>query len=430
MASPETPDPLVGKIVSVYRITERLGSGSFATVYRAEHTITLTGVAMKAICKTSVASPDEFELLQREVKLMKGMDHPFVAFLYDVLDDDSYFYLVIELVDGGSLLTYIRYSQSLNEATARRIFYQIVSVLEYLHNDRHIAHRDIKPENVLLDRNLNIRVVDFGLARAFTRSNPFLDTTCGSPAYIAPEILQQKPYTAAADIWSAGILLYGVVAGRLPFYDQNIAVMLSNVMTMEPAIPPDLTPFLRRLLTRCLIKDPRLRITLQEIHEDPWLAEYEDSRLLSEDADMLQSLRIMIVDTLDDAILSEMKVYGYDTAGLLAEVRSGKVTARTAAYKMLKRERSIQEIHHWQTARAAKAETLMREGRIALEERPTVARSQEVSICRRDLRIPYIPRRVDQTSRRRVRVRAVVASTKRSESPKPTALAPLPELKP
>jgi serine/threonine protein kinase len=384
---------------------------------------------MKAICKASVASPDEFELLQREVNLMKDMDHPFVAFLYDVLDDQSYFYLVIELVDGGSLLTYIRDSQSLNEATARRIFYQIVSVLEYLHNDRHIAHRDIKPENVLLDRNLNIRVVDFGLARAFTRSNPFLETTCGSPAYIAPEILQQKPYTAAADIWSAGILLYGVVAGRLPFYDPNISTMLSNTMTMDPVIPPDLTPFLRRLLFRCLIKDPRMRITLQEIHDDPWLAEYEDSRLLSEDADMLRTLRVMNVEVLDNGILSEMKMFGFDNAGLLAEVKSGKVTPRTAVYKMLKRERSIQEIHHWQATRAAKAETLMRESRISLDERPTFARSQDVTVCRRDLRIPLVSRRIDQASKPRVRVRPVIPSGKRSESPRANALAPLPELK-
>jgi hypothetical protein len=160
-----------------------------------------------------------------------------------------------------------------------------------------------------------------------------------------------------------------------------------------------------------------------------WLAEYEDYRLLSEDAEMRRSLSVMNVDSLDDGILSEMKMFGYDTAGLLAEVKSGRVTPRTAAYKMLRRERSIAEIHHWQTMRAAKAETLMHEGRISLEERPTVARSQDVGVSRRDLRIPHIPRRDDHASRHRVRVRPVLFSGKRSRSPTPAALAPLPEVR-
>jgi serine/threonine protein kinase len=420
-------DPLIGTIVGKYRIIENIGSGSFATVYRAQHVVTLTYVALKAILKQSVLDPTEFELLQREINLMKSMDHPFVNFLYEVIDDHRCFYLVVELVTRGSLLTFIRDAHSLTEAVARRLFYQMLTVLEYLHVDRRIAHRDIKPENVLLDANLNIRVADFGLARAFTASNPFLQTTCGSPAYIAPEILEQKPYTAAADVWSAGTVLYAMVTGRVPFYDRNISVMFQNILTTEPIIPPDLSPFLRDLLQRCLVKDPRLRISLLEIKNHAWISDLQDARLLMEDAEIVTGLKVMNVKKLDDGILSEMKVFEYDTSGLLQEVQGGTINGRTAVYKMLKRERTIDEIQHWQAEREGKAQAIARGARISLVERTPMTRSQEPAQPRRDLAIPRVPSH-HQSTKYRARQRPVAIPTKRRESPVPLPLAPLPEI--
>jgi serine/threonine protein kinase len=422
-------DPLIGTVVGKYRIIANIGSGSFATVYRAQHTVTLTSVALKSISKQSVLDPTEFELLQREINLMKSMDHPLVNLLYEVIDDDRCFYLVVELVARGSLLTFIRDAHSLGEAAARRVFFQLVTVLEYLHMELRIAHRDIKPENVLLDANLNIRVADFGLARAFTASNPFLQTTCGSPSYIAPEILEQKPYTAAADIWSAGTVLYAMVTGRVPFWDYNISVMFQNILTIDPVIPPDLSPFLRDLITRCLIKDPRLRITLLEIRNHAWLSEVQDLRLLEEDAEIIRSLKVMNVKKLDEGILSEMKMFEYDTAGLLQEVQGGTINGRTAVYKMLKRERTIDEIQHWQAEREAKAEALAAAHspvhRISLAEKSPMTRSQEPSVGRPDLAIPRIP--TSKQTKYRARQRPAPITSKRKMSPLPPRLAPLPD---
>jgi serine/threonine protein kinase len=193
--------------VGNYQILEVLGSGAFATVFRARHRVTMGVVALKAIPKRKLRTMQEFELLQREVNLMKIMDHPFIAGLFGVLDDEENFYLVIELVENGNLLDYINTNKGLTEQQASRIFAQLASVLDYLHHEKHVVHRDLKAEDVLLDANYNIRVVDFGLSRAFTKGNPFLQTTCGSPAYVSPEIIKEEPYTAAADVWSSGILL-------------------------------------------------------------------------------------------------------------------------------------------------------------------------------------------------------------------------------
>jgi serine/threonine protein kinase len=321
----------------------------------------------------------------------------------------------MELVDGGSLLTYIGNVQSLKEPTARRLFYQLLCVLDYLHRDCHIAHRDIKAENVLLDRHLNIRVVDFGLARAFTASKPFLRTTCGSPAYIAPEVIQEKPYTAAADIWSSGVLLYGMVTGRLPFYDQNMSVMLANILELDPAIPGTLSPFLRQLLARCLAKEPRQRITLHEIHAHPWMAEYENAHLADYDRHAIHSLQIMNVPALDASIVSEMKLVGVDSTGLLAELQAGKITARTALYKMLRRVTSIDEIQRWQKARAEKADSMSSERRIPIADRGPLARSHESALARHEIK-GWLRKPVG-VGKLQVKARPIVRVGKRSQSP-------------
>jgi serine/threonine protein kinase len=416
----EEDERRVGQVVGSYRILDRLGSGSFATVYRAEHKATGTEVALKAIPKSSISDLRSYELLQREINLMKSMDHPFVALFYEVVESDDDYFLVMELVDGGSLLTYINNQQSHSERTARRLFYQMVSVLDYLHNDRHIAHRDIKAENVLLDRNLNIRVVDFGLARAFTPSKPFLHTSCGSPAYIAPEVIQERPYTAAADIWSAGILLYGIVTGRLPFYDANIAVMLGNILKLDPEIPAGVSPMCRQLLIRCLAKDPRGRITLDEIRGHPWIAEYENPRLADDDADAIRRLHVMNVDALDPDVMSEMRVAGYDSGGLLMDVQAGKITGRTALYKMLRRMRSIDEIQQWQQQRAARAEAFVSERRIPMAERGALARSCESALQRR-MRKGLLKK---PGAGAKVNARPIIRVVKRSESPVPGSRLP------
>ncbi|KAK8867004.1 hypothetical protein M9Y10_009973 [Tritrichomonas musculus] len=340
--------------VGPYKILETIGSGANATVYKALHVKCMVTVALKCIPKKNLTSKIEFEILQREVGLMKAMDHPFIASLFEVLDDSKNFYIAIEHVENGNLLDFINLHKGLQESQARRIFYQIITCLEYLHVEKHVVHRDLKAENVLLDKYLNIRLVDFGLSKTFKKTDPFLMTTCGSPAYVSPEIIKELPYTAAADIWSAGVLLYAMVVGTLPFYGDNISALLNQILTASPPLPNNLSPELKLLLSRLLVKDPRGRIKLQEIKEHPWLADFEETQMLAEDKSLIKSLKVMDVQNLEPGVLSEMKAIGYDVRNLLQEIKSISINSRTAAYKILRRQRTIEEINLWQTSRPSK----------------------------------------------------------------------------
>jgi serine/threonine protein kinase len=161
----------------------------------------------------------------------------------------------------------------LSEDQARRYFTQLLTVLEYLHSEQKVAHRDLKCENVLLDRYNNIRLIDFGLSNQFTDLNPQLRTACGSPAYAAPEMIQGNTYTYTADIWSAGILLFALVAGYLPFDDDRASGVLQKVVHSEVGYPAFISPQLRDLLQKMICKDPEERITLDMIKAHPWFSQ-------------------------------------------------------------------------------------------------------------------------------------------------------------
>jgi serine/threonine protein kinase len=319
---------------------EVIGSGAFATVYKAQHQVTLSVVALKAIAKRKVRTMGEFELLQREVNLMKVMDHPFVAPLFEVLDDEANFYLAIELVENGNLLEFINRQHGLSEDAARRIYFQLVSVLDYLHRERRIVHRDLKAENVLLDQHSNIRVVDFGLSKTFSKQNPFLQTTCGSPAYVSPEIIREEPYTTAADVWASGVLLYAMVCGTLPFDGDNLRAMLQAILSATPILPNSISPELRGLLGRLLMKDSKTRITVRQIMEHPWLADMGTLSLAA-----LSRMKVQEAEDLDDGVLAEMRLLGYETGSLLQDLRNYVFNERTAAYRMLRRRQIVDEIH-------------------------------------------------------------------------------------
>jgi serine/threonine-protein kinase HSL1 (negative regulator of Swe1 kinase) len=183
-------------------------------------------------------------------------------------------YLILEYVDGGELFDYISCKGALQEEEGVRLFRQIIAGLAYCHRFN-ICHRDLKPENILLDSDRNIKLADFGMA-AFQPAGHWLNTSCGSPHYAAPEIIHGQRYRGdRADIWSCGIILYALLTGFLPFDGGDIPSTLRLVKKGEYELPPWLTDEARDLIQCILQNCPEDRISIENIFQHPLLRKYE-----------------------------------------------------------------------------------------------------------------------------------------------------------
>lgn len=178
-------------------------------------------------------------------------------------------YLILEYVQNGELFDYLVSKGRLSVEEALQYFQQIISAVDYCHRFN-IAHRDLKPENLLLDRDNNIKVADFGMA-AWEGGVGMLETSCGSPHYASPEVVQGKSYKGCtSDIWSCGVILYALLVGRLPFDDENIRHLLEKVKRGKYVMPDDIPLGAQHLLSRMLETDVDKRITMKEILVHPW----------------------------------------------------------------------------------------------------------------------------------------------------------------
>ncbi|KAK8797222.1 hypothetical protein WA158_004432 [Blastocystis sp. Blastoise] len=258
-----------GIIVGPYRLEETIGMGSFGKVKLAIHINTGIKVAIKILNKEKIRQLDMSEKVKREIKILKEFNHPHIIRLYEVIDTPTEIFLVIEYASGGELFDYIRLRGKLVENEARHFFQQIISGLEYCHR-HNVVHRDLKPENLLLDKDNNIKIADFGLAN-FMKDGCFLETSCGSPNYASPEIISGKMYAGPeVDVWSSGVILYALLCGRLPFDDENIPALFRKIKNGMYRLPNFLSRGGRELIPRMLYSDPLGRITIPEIRQHPW----------------------------------------------------------------------------------------------------------------------------------------------------------------
>lgn len=260
-----------GKIAGLYDLETTLGSGHFAVVKLARHVFTGEKVAVKVIDKSKLDEVSRAHLFQ-EVRCMKLVQHPNVVRLYEVIDTQTKLYLILELGDGGDLYDYImRHEAGLNENVARDYFRQIVRAISYCHR-LHVVHRDLKPENVVFFERLGVvKLTDFGFSNRFCPGQK-LETSCGSLAYSAPEILLGDSYDApAVDVWSLGVILYMLVCGHAPFQEANDSETLTMIMDCKYSVPAHVSPQCKRLISRMLVREPEKRATLEDIANDPWL---------------------------------------------------------------------------------------------------------------------------------------------------------------
>ncbi|KAH1042313.1 hypothetical protein AAZX31_09G091300 [Glycine max] len=254
-----------------YELGRLLGHGSFAKVYHARHLNTGKSVAMKVVGKEKVVKVGMMEQIKREISAMNMVKHPNIVQLHEVMASKSKIYIAMELVRGGELFNKIARGR-LREETARLYFQQLISAVDFCHS-RGVFHRDLKPENLLLDDDGNLKVTDFGLSTfsEHLRHDGLLHTTCGTPAYVAPEVIGKRGYDGAkADIWSCGVILYVLLAGFLPFQDENLVALYKKIYRGDFKCPPWFSSEARRLITKLLDPNPNTRITISKIMDSSW----------------------------------------------------------------------------------------------------------------------------------------------------------------
>ncbi|QCE12004.1 serine/threonine kinase [Vigna unguiculata] len=260
-----------GVLLQKYELGRLLGQGTFAKVYHGRNLITGMSVAIKVIDKEKILKVGLVDQIKREVSVMRLIRHRHVVELYEVMATKTKIFFVMEHAKGGELFNKLLKGRLKVEA-ARKYFQQLISAVDYCHS-RGVCHRDLKPENLLLDENDNLMVSDFGLS-ALTdskRQDGLLHTTCGTPAYVAPEVINRKGYDGIkADIWSCGVILFVLLAGHLPFHDSNLMEMYRKISKGVFKFPKWFAPDIRRLLSRILDPNPKSRISIARIMKYSW----------------------------------------------------------------------------------------------------------------------------------------------------------------
>ena len=261
-------------ILSNYTIIKDLGEGTFGKVKLGVHVPTKEKVAIKILEKEKIVDEGDRERVSREIQILKIIRHPNITQLYEIIEDDTKLYLIMEYAKCGELFDYIVSQQRIKENEASKFFQQIIDGIEYTHK-LNIVHRDLKPENLLLDEKMNIKIVDFGLSNLY-KPNQLLKTACGSPCYAAPEMIAGKKYKGLnVDIWSSGVILFALICGYLPFDDNDTQMLYKKIMKGEYSIPSFVSSNATDLIKRILNTDPEKRFTIEQIKAHPWFSLYK-----------------------------------------------------------------------------------------------------------------------------------------------------------
>ncbi|KAI0539790.1 hypothetical protein GGR58DRAFT_512158 [Xylaria digitata] len=298
-----------------YYLGNTIGEGEFGKVKLGWKQDGGVQVAIKLIRRDTVGNnPSRLAKIHREVAILRGLSHPNIVGLHEMIETNREIGIILEYASGGELFDYILNHRYLKDNAARRLFAQLISGVGYLHK-KGIVHRDLKLENLLLDRNRNIIITDFGFANTFDASDELteeeelnlpdrdfvkrtgldktkpngmrrgdlMQTSCGSPCYAAPElVVSDSLYTGRkVDVWSCGVILYAMLAGYLPFDDDpdnpegdNINLLYKYIVNTPLTFPEYVTPHARDLLRRILVPSPRKRADLFEVARHSWLSEY------------------------------------------------------------------------------------------------------------------------------------------------------------
>ncbi|XP_062865626.1 maternal embryonic leucine zipper kinase-like [Trichomycterus rosablanca] len=313
-----------------YEVHEIIGSGGYAMVKLGRHIRTEEPVAIKILEKKELG--DELSDLRIEIEALKNLNHQHVCRLYQVMETADQIYMVLEFCPGGNLFDHIFNNDRLSEET-RRIFRQIVSALAYIHSQGY-AHRDLKPENMMLDEKNNIKLIDFGLcAKPEGGLGTALIEGCGTPPYLAPEIIDEQPYHGAeADVWSLGVVLYVMLCGYLPFDGDDFVELHGQITKGHYDTPAWLSPGSVLLIKEMLQVVPEWRIKVEHLLDHEWVMKGYSSPV--------EWHSTCPLDHLDEESITEMAVmFRQSNQSIKQLVSEWKFDQTTATYLLLLRRK-------------------------------------------------------------------------------------------
>lgn len=268
--------------ITYYRVGKMLGRGAFGKVNLAMHKLVRKLVALKSLNKECLTDEVQKHKLMKEVNLLLRMRNDHVVKIYETIETKKHIIIVMELCAGGDLLNYVRKRRRLKEPYAKKIFRQIIEGLQYIHS-KYVGHRDIKLDNILLDGKGSVKIADFGVSKQCQPGQKMREQ-CGTPAYIAPEILKNKNgYSFGVDLWSAGVVLFAMLYGTVPFKAASMEELHSLILRGIYTLKDDISQEARDMLRGLLEINPHKRLTIPEILNHPWLKDYDHNLQLFND---------------------------------------------------------------------------------------------------------------------------------------------------
>ena len=262
--------------ISDFKILKELGAGSFGHVYLVSHKVTKAQYAIKAIDKRNKTNQEEKPYFRREIEVMYSIHHPNVVKLYGHFEDNTYCYFIMEYIPKGNVYGLIPQDKKkkINTQIVASIMKDVISSVYYLHNMKPmIIHRDIKPENVLLGENLVAKLTDFGWSN-YMQEDEKRTTVCGTPIYLAPEIIKEQGHDEKVDIWCIGVLLFELITGNVPFQGTDLDTLKQNILHLKIAWPKDINIDAKNLIKKILKSDPASRISLEDMLKHQFFTKY------------------------------------------------------------------------------------------------------------------------------------------------------------
>ena len=315
-----------------YLLNEEIGSGGFAKVVQGIHIPTGEKVAVKIMDKAQIFSePLNLNRIRREIAILKIVRHKNIIKLYELMETPHKIYLVMEYCNGGELFDYIVSKQHLTEKQACRFFQEIIDSLEYLHS-LNIVHRDIKPENLLIDntrKQITLKLIDFGISNCYN-PDKLLTTPCGTASYAPPEMHKgEEYYGLLSDVWSAGVVLYAMVFGYLPFCEDDEDTNINNIIEGNYEIPEEASPELADLLVHLLDINPLTRYDLEQIKQHPW---FNIVKPYVSYPGVIEGYHRIPIDM---KIVDECVQFGYDRNKIIESVKKCKYNRNSAVYYII-----------------------------------------------------------------------------------------------